>query len=294
MTRTTSAGPRAATAHIRPTKPTSQYVSITPKIAADWLATSEEYAEKNDVRVNRRPSDGVIDRYARDMINNNWDDTGVPIIIDIHGVVRDGQQRLAAIVKSGITLSFNVVTGIQPEAQRSIDKGRRRTSSDDLYIASITDPLNVSAAASLLVALYSGNVAVKSYSPTPNEIHRFALTHTDDLLSAVRAARRVRANLPAITLSPFAALYYNGARIDETGIDLFFEALATGENLTTGDPILVLRNTVTRYATMARKPHRNYQLFQATIAWNAWRDGRTIQLLRVPNPMTRANFPVMK
>lgn len=274
--------------------PWSQWLDVTPELATEWLTFSAAYAEQHNVRVNRRPSPGVIDQYARDMQNQRWADTGVPVIIDVRGVVIDGQQRLAALVKSDVTLRFHVVFDVAPEAQENIDKGRKRTVGDDLTIRGVPDANHVASTSSLLVAWRSGRILRQGFSPSPTEVNNFAREHEVALVDAVRFARQVKNYVDQCTVSVVSACVFTARRLDVDASERFFEALRTGQNLDARDPVLTLRNTIGRYAKMLRKPHRHHQLFQVVYAWNAWRADREVHHIRVPSNLTSETFPVMK
>lgn len=274
--------------------PWSEWVNVTPELATTWLTASASYAEKHGVRVNRRPSPGAIEQYSRDMLNQRWTETGVPVIIDVRNVVIDGQQRLAAIVKSGKATRLNVVFGVQPEVQENIDKGRRRTVGDDLTIRGVPDAMHVASTASLLVAWRSGKIANTGFAPTPAEVNAFIRTNEQDIITAVRDGRRLKNHVNLGTVSVFSAASFASRRVDATASAEFFEALRVGSNLAERDPILTLRNTIGRYDRLNRKPHRNYQLYQVVQAWNAWRSGQDAHYLRVPKVLVSSAFPVMK
>ena len=267
---------------------------ITPEIATDMLVRSQKYAEQHGMRINRSQSIGHINNLAFDMAHNNWLDTGVPIIVDVNDVVRDGQQRLAALIKSGKTLWFNVVRGVDPEGQKVMDRGRKRSVADDLYIQGIPSPTYVASTASLIIAWDLKSMMQQGRYITSIMTHKFIEPNKDHLIESLRESYRVHMKLPHSTITVFAALYYKGHDIDVEACDDFFEQLREGANLDRDNPILVLRETISRYAQLTRKPRRAIQLWQAVHAWNVWRDGKQIRFLRPPTNLTSDKFPVMK
>ncbi len=57
-----------------------------------------------------QPHENTVKKYARDMRNGNFEENGEPIIFNTKGELTNGQHRLTAIVRSGVTLEMVVVT----------------------------------------------------------------------------------------------------------------------------------------------------------------------------------------
>lgn len=81
-------------------QPVVERVMVTPAMAKKWLDVSRE---------NRKISDAYVEAYARDMIAGAWVPWVSMIILGTDGAVLDGQHRLAAIAKSGISCGFVVM-----------------------------------------------------------------------------------------------------------------------------------------------------------------------------------------
>ena len=84
---------------------------ITSDMARDMIL-SDAKARKEDPNIppNRSMSNTVADNYARDMANGNWHPSWDAITISKNGVVKNGQHRLKAILKSGVSCPFLVIT----------------------------------------------------------------------------------------------------------------------------------------------------------------------------------------
>lgn len=105
-------------------KMTMTYEYITPLMAQAILSNNSN---------NRRISEGTVTAYANDMLHGNWDETvGSAISIDSNGVLRDGQHRLEAIVRSGIGVHSWVCRGVSSDG--IYDSNRKRTNSDQISI----------------------------------------------------------------------------------------------------------------------------------------------------------------
>ena len=104
-------------------------VLITPKIANEYLKANT---------ANRRINTPTLMRYVNEMLNGRWKtDTGEMIKISKTGVVLDGQHRLLSIVKSGVSLYFHIITGLDDKVFDVLDTGKNRNACDIFYIDGI-------------------------------------------------------------------------------------------------------------------------------------------------------------
>lgn len=94
-------------------------ILITPHKAGEWL-------EKANMR-NRKICESVVVIFTRDMINGDWIFNHQPIAFDKHGNLVDGQHRLAAVVRSGVSIWMVVCFD---STRDGIDIGRRRSIAD--------------------------------------------------------------------------------------------------------------------------------------------------------------------
>ena len=94
-------------------KPANSVV-MTPVVA--------EYILDN-MNVGNRPQKPWIVRYAADMANNNWSVTGESIKFGADGL-KDGQNRLAACVRSNSPFKSYAVFGIDPDSFSQMDVGQ--------------------------------------------------------------------------------------------------------------------------------------------------------------------------
>ena len=87
-------------------------------MAAEYVATNK----------NPRPvAQWHVDEFCVLLRNNEFHLTHQGIAIDENGNLRDGQHRLLAIIKTGISAWMAVTTGISEEAVFSVDRGMRRS-----------------------------------------------------------------------------------------------------------------------------------------------------------------------
>jgi hypothetical protein len=98
---------------------------VTPDLASQWLSHWNTR--------NRRFKGDSSDLYATEMKHNAWS-RGSRLMFYSDGVLCDGQNRLLAVVKSGVTCLFDVLVGATTEEGASIDTGSKRSIQDSLQI----------------------------------------------------------------------------------------------------------------------------------------------------------------
>jgi len=96
--------------------------AVTPIMAKEWLQ------ESNTCNY-RKPIRGVIDKYAKDMVEDRWTETTATIAFTKSGKLADGQNRLHAIVKSGKTVVMNVLHGVEESVASDANQDRGATRS---------------------------------------------------------------------------------------------------------------------------------------------------------------------
>lgn len=155
----------------------TEIVTVTPEQAAAWLLTSTP---------NRHRSDGLVSKYAEDMKAGRWVTTHQGIAFNGHGDLIDGQHRLAAIVKAGVPVKFQVSREVSAEARRFIDIGRPRSLPDIWRMESrFPNIQNLNLLAATARRMLAG--MVRRDSPASNEtITEFTQTHEDALDAILR------------------------------------------------------------------------------------------------------------
>jgi hypothetical protein len=245
----------------------------------------------NEIR-NRHVTIDTVLKYARDMSEGNWLWTGEAVQLDHDGFVRNGQHRLLAVVHSGTTQDFLVVRDLEPSAQLVIDVGRSRTTGNQLHLTGISSAHHVTAIANVLLRWRAGRM-LNTYQTSVMEVSQLVQAEPT-IPDALSMTHRVRRNVPKAPQSALGATYVEAGHVDVDARDLFFELLATGADLEVNDPILTLRNKMQNQVAAQVRFRRAGQLWQIVHTWNQWREGKKIQLLRVPSSLTSDTFPTMK
>lgn len=104
----------------------TQIMKVTPELAARWLS----------LNTNNRPvSHNRVELYTRDMQQGNWKLTHQGVAISVDNVIGDGQHRLLAVVRSGVTVEMLVTTGLPTESIIAVDRGYSRSISDSIVLS---------------------------------------------------------------------------------------------------------------------------------------------------------------
>ncbi len=230
----------------------------------------------------RRPRPGLVDQLASDMSAGHWDLNGETIKISTSGVLLDGQHRLEAVVKSGVTIESFVTEGLKEISQETVDLGAKRVASDVLALRDeVNTPVLAALAKKVMIFVRAGykDVQLPFNKPTTLEIAD-AVDQYPMLREATAFALAHRRALP-LGPSVLAFAYWACLMKDETDAEVFFDAVVTGANLSHGEPALTLRNKLVekRSATRGALDEREI-LAYAFRAWNAYRAGRKLVLLK--------------
>lgn len=243
---------------------------ITPKRAAEYL---ELNTRNRPIRANN------WERIVKAMKEGAWKFDGTPIQFSWEDppVLLNGQNRLKAIVVSGVSVEMIVVRGIDPSAQPTMDTGAKRKLADALHSEGATQVHHLSA---LLQHVYrykmAGTFNDKSVRPTIPELLAFYEWHRD-IVDSIQPGRTVGEYLKRIPMTQWSALHYLMKEVDQEDAEAFFFLLRTGSSLEDGNAVLVLRQQLLRNVTHAL-PRWMYTAWVIK-AFNAWREGRTVRQL---------------
>lgn len=144
--------------------------TITPEKA-------KQYLDHNCV--NRRISSDRVKSYAIDMKNKQWEFNGEAIQFNQKGELINGQHRLTAIVKSGVSVKMMVMRNL-PNEITLFDRGRTRSVADGMIIDGIDKSIATSlncAMAKLHYYLQLGTTVVSD-----SMIRNFIMNHMDTLI----------------------------------------------------------------------------------------------------------------
>ncbi len=144
---------------------------VTPETALRWLAANPS---------NRPISEDQVKRYAADMKRDDWKTTHQGIAFDASGNLLDGQHRLRAIVRAGITVMLVVFRNCDRDSFDRLDTGKKRTAADALAIDGMDAARAVAAIARNII-----KYGFKDSSVTDSFVVEFAREQRDELAEYV-------------------------------------------------------------------------------------------------------------
>ncbi len=243
---------------------------ITPKIAAVWLAKYNRETNR-PIRVGQvRLLKGVLER-------GEWKYNAESICFSRTRLI-NGQHRLIAVVETGIAIDTRVETGLPDEVYETYDQHTKRNAGDLLGSLGYKDALSVSGAAAW-VWRYENDSIRSGGTPSPTQA-RLLLERLPDIVKSTEACRIVHKSRHTMT-STAIAIHFLAGLVNPDRRDLFFQGLASGENLSNGDPAFMLRERL-QFDAVAKasklKPFIKWAFFVK--AWNAAAQGRKMGVLR--------------
>jgi hypothetical protein len=292
-----------------PAEVRAEVMEITPEIAREWMDRHKQVVEENRIANSGRARDNRpirwndVAAYARDMRARNWSINGETIKRATDGTVPDGQHRLYACMQAEVSFRTLVVTGVEPEAQDTIDTGSRRKLSDQLAIANEKNAVVLASvtrwslrwlhgARGGTAASSGGNGPV--FSPTQSEMLEY-LAATPRLREAAEFAAHARRQFKSVRASVYAMAWmlFHGA--DELSAQVFLDGVVHGADLPAGHPALAFRARMVNAAVTGERLSESEQLALLIMAWNAFRDDRPLGKVQLPKGgLTAKNFPEPK
>jgi hypothetical protein len=251
----------------------AQVVAVTPVIAREWLRLNNRNRVIRPARVNA---------YARQMTKGLWTVNGEAIKIATNNDILDGQHRLLAVVKSGVTIHILVVTGLPPETQDTMDGGAKRSSGD---VFGLRGEQNATILGSVArkVWLYNSGDRRFSAGENPSTPELVALLDENPgLRRSADIAVRVYHSFRYIPPSVVGCAHHLSSRIDPDAAAWFYERLGTGAELAVRHPVLTLRKRVMTDKDNNKLVPDGLHLAQVLTAWNAVRDDKTLAAIKVP------------
>lgn len=246
--------------------------TITPNGAAKILASNNE--------VNRKLREKTVLMIARDIKDGSFNGlNGETIKFGEDGMLKDGQHRLAAIVESNTPTQVVVAYNVPNESQSTIDMGAKRNYADLLHMrGEINTPT---------LAAITKQVALREYGLGVTDGRMISYVQQDKILEKypeLRDITREVQNLHNYTnLLPQSVMglcLFTFGKIDEEDASFFLARVADGQNLERGNPIYALRRRIEILKEGGNRPSIRMLLGCTIIAWNAWRDGKDIVLIK--------------
>jgi len=234
---------------------------VTPMVAKELLGLNNGNFRKVDK--NR------VLAYAKAMKNGKWKLNGATIVTN-GTMLLDGQHRLLAVIKSGVTIRSIVVRGLDADAM-TIDRGKPRSIAQWLSHSGYKNCNALASAARLCIAHDNGlwgNTSVQLVNALDSEVVDFVAANNDNLQASILLSSVTRQFVPVSVMAAVLFLGTKGCdpRMCDTAV-WFVEGLSTGTSLSDDDAVLHLRNRI-----LGQSPGRKITVFMkrclTTIAWN--------------------------
>lgn len=256
---------------------TTEVLDVSPSIAERWLGKNTK----------NRPLKSKVELYARDMIDGKWQLTGEAIKFDTNGDLLDGQNRLHAVIRSGVTVPMLIVYGLSPAAQEVMDTGVPRSSSDALHLRGHSHATALAASLGTLIAWRAGHFphAMTQHSPklTNSEILQAAEDLPSMSDSAVYASS-IRRTL-ALPVGVIGACHFTFSEIDADDCEEFFARIRDLRTTGAGDPVNTLIKRVNEVRDRRERVWVSTALYFLVRAWNACRSGEPLTKLQIGSEM---------
>lgn len=250
--------------------PRYEVIEITPEMAREMLTYNTH---------NRSLRDRQVKSLAADMADNAWVEDGQSIKFGTDGALLDGQHRLAAIIEADVKIRMLVVHNVPNAAQENMDTQAKRTFADVLKLRGEARSVALAAAARRVYMFEHGAPSGHAnFNPTYRQLLQTLDTYPW-LRDVTETTTRVSAQVP-IPAGTLSLCYWMFVRIDPDDCVFFFARLSDGTGLLDGDAIHVLRRTVFAEQRGSARIHDTVMTAYVIKAWNAYRHGRKIGLLR--------------
>lgn len=203
--------------------------TITPEDARKLL-------EKNTG--NRPLRDAWVEQLVRLIREGRWEVTHQGIALAKNGRLLDGQHRLQAIMRSGRSVQIMVTTGLEEDLFKWIDGGPTRSTADRVHFV---DNQQVNKLVCSLVASYLYVTTPVRGRTSIDMVEDEFLRRTD---AYVYVASCLCKGVRGVCTAPVGAAvvgYYNHS---QTKGQQLMESLLTGENLSAGQPVYLLREAI--------------------------------------------------
>jgi hypothetical protein len=252
-------------------------ILITPNVANEFLLINKN---------NRPVNNNYVNKLSAIMKSGMWNEnTGESIKVCINGDLIDGQHRLLAIIKSGVSLKFMVVYELPVSAFEVIDQGKKRSVNDVLFCMGIGNGKRLSEVVRNVDKLINGKILNNDSGGTgltPKNILMILNSDFDSYNESMNYGRSQYEQGNIGSMSFYGALHYILKDKHKLLCEKFIENVATGINIKSAKcPSYVLRQRlIMEKAQNVSKMSRGIMGVLYIKAWNAFILGKQINCLK--------------
>jgi hypothetical protein len=231
------------------------------------------------------------------MSRGDYDMTSVGIGFNPRGELVNGQHRLTAILVSETPVWMVVVRGLTPTAQEVMDQGLPRSLIDTLKFHKVKYYSLMAPSLRWMARLeYAWKTGRPNYANERPQVPFFMQILRDHpgLMDLPVDVTRVRRGI-LVTPGVLLPLWYHLRLKDPVESEIFMSKLAIGNELTTTDPIFVVRRLIENDRRRNYEHMPDYREMALLIkAWNAWREVKPVVSLTFNFGQTvKERFPVI-
>lgn len=254
-------------------------VTITPEMAKEML--------KKNIK-NRPVNRQHLEFLTQEIKQGRFVVNGDTICMNCDRLI-DGQKRLMAVVAAGMPITTWLIEGVDASAFVTKDIGQRRSLGDTLSLEGETN-----------AKLLAGTLCWIDRYITGRVFDKNTYTNTD-ILGLLQKYPDARKSLSGchhtkhlIPRSLLAACHYLFSQKHPELAEWFVSTLISGQGMTEGQPIYVLRERLMRNCLAKAKISTPYIMALTIKAWNAEFYGKKIACLRFrESGDTPEDFPVI-
>lgn len=248
----------------------STIVIVSPELAEVILTQNAD---------NRNLRESKIAQFASDMLEGRWTLNGEAIVIAKSGDLNDGQHRLMAIKRSGVSQKMLFIFGVERDSRLTLDQGVNRTVSDYLQMEGKTYTNTIASVSKLLLNYEKnkGKMIGNKRGATPAQVLARANSDETILTSAKYANRHMRKTKTFAPMSVLGFCHNVLMHIDVNDGLAFMEMLTLGENISRTDVVFKARD---RLVNLQRRGAAA-QIEIIFRAWNAYREKRDMRTIPI-------------
>ncbi len=256
----------------------TEQVNVTPEMAGKWL--DRHWQRIADSKFRQRPIGMTrVLRYAQTMKDGQWKLTPEGLAFDEDDNLIQGQHRLEAVRKSGVTVAFMVSTGWPVETLKVLDQGANRKNAELLalkngdYVPGYASRYAGTVSAMARIA-YRGHSATLTFANLEYMLEKLGLKENIDAI--MKKSPNYLKDFASAVVAPLA--YYHTVR-PKKALE-FAEGLFNYET-TKGSPIWLYMNWIKSGRAVAMEPGKHVHLYQRKMAGicaciRAWDENATI------------------
>lgn len=251
-------------------------MDVTPEMAKRWLDQNTR---------NRQISRKKVDTYVKDMEEGRWTLTHQGIAFYSTGELADGQHRLVAVARTGVTVKMQVTTGLNIKSGADIDRHRPRSETDAIRIGGLSEWMKLQHVSVIkaILNLHSdsaGTYSVKQLTEVGEKIE-------ENVRFAVGAFSHKKRYLTTAPVMAAIAMAYD--HVDPVRLYEFADVLLTGmpqsEDRKDDIAAIRLREMLMSGGAGSGSVQRKEVSYKTMRAIEAFVDREHIQRLRTPTHM---------